>query len=1161
LSQAADPPARPRPRQARPGPFQGLIPYTEDDAAYFFGRDAARAVVLDNLLAYRVSILFGASGVGKSSLLRAGVVRHVRDEGRRQIARGEPAEYAALHFSAWSDDPLAGLQRAIGAALRELSPELADGLPEGGSLADTVAAAALRVDGALLVILDQFEEYFLYHDADGPFITQLARLLARRDTAASVLIAIREDALAKLDALAAHMPGLLDNLVRIEHLDRAAARAAVTEPLELWNREEAAPGEEVRIEPELVEAVLDGVQTGAVATGDFGDGPVGAGPPVPGPTARAAQPRIQTPYLQIVLTRLWEEERAAGSRLLRVSTLVRLGGAERIVAEHVDIAIATLTPAEQLIAAGVLRQLVTPSGTKIALRAADLADLAGLGEPAVSAVLERLTREARILQATGDARYEIYHDALARPILEWRRRWQAGQDRLRERRRNRIVAAVAAGLVLTVLVVATLAVLAWVGRRDAERQARDARAVALASASRDAVATQPDVALLLGLAALRERDRYETRNSLITARQAAGPEAVEGIIRGHSKAVVAAGFVQHGRTIVSAGADGRLLLTDVATHRRRARPFPSNGRIGFTAMAISRDQRFVATGDEADAIRIWDVATRRLFAQRAGQSARALAFSPDGRTLASGGSDSRIRLWDVETLSSNGRALKTPPRWSAGSLAFSRDGGTLAAVGNDEAVRRWSVRTRRRVPGVLSQPGASLQGLAFSPDGRTLATGGGRARLWDLRTGRVHAMATGFADPEPERLTSVAFSPDGRQLAGAGEDGATHLWDVRTGAPARPPMHGPTDVLNGIAFSSDARTVAVFGEDTKVWLLDTARPELLDHPDGFDALAFDRTGRVLATASTSGLSTERLAVRFWDLATGRVARTSRVGAVNPDAITFGPGANVLATGSAEGRVAVWNLRRRRAVGSPLLPGHPRELVFNVAFSPSGDVLASSAETAAVTLWNIASHRATGQPLHDGRAVDTFAFSPDGRTLAVAGAGRVRLWDVTKADAPAAGATIPAPDVRTIAFSPDGHTLAYADDSGGLRLVKVAAGGISGSIDAGEAIVFDLAFSPDGRTLIAGDQAGAVKLWDVAGRRRLGGPMIGSTGVSHVAVSPDGRTFAADGAAFSVRLFSHVIWHDEDELSDAICDLVGSGLSRSEWRQYAPGIGYRRVCDR
>ncbi|MBA3748855.1 MAG: NACHT domain-containing protein, partial [Solirubrobacterales bacterium] len=229
MSSAAAPSARPAGRQARRAPYQGLIPYTEEDAAYFFGRDAARAVVLDNLLAYRVSILFGSSGVGKSSLLRAGVVRRVRDEGRRQIARGDPVEYMALHFSTWSEDPVAGLQRAIVAALGEISPQLAEDLPEGGALADTVAAAALRVDGALLVILDQFEEYFLYHDADGPFITQLARLLARRDTAASVLIAIREDALARLDALAAHMPGLLDNLVRIEHLDRDAARAAITE--------------------------------------------------------------------------------------------------------------------------------------------------------------------------------------------------------------------------------------------------------------------------------------------------------------------------------------------------------------------------------------------------------------------------------------------------------------------------------------------------------------------------------------------------------------------------------------------------------------------------------------------------------------------------------------------------------------------------------------------------------------------------------------------------------------------------------------------------------------------------------------------------------------------------------------------------------------------
>ena len=1131
MSSAANAPGEPARPPRRRAPYQGLIPYGEQDADWFFGRDGARAVVLDHLLAYRVSVLFGTSGVGKSSLLRAGVVRQVRDDARRRIARGEPAEYVALHFSAWAEDPLAALQRSIGAALGELSPALAEGLPDGDSLADTVAAAARRVDGALLVILDQFEEYFLYHDADGPFVTQLARLLARRDTAASVLIAIREDSLATLDALAAHMPGLLDNLVRIEHLDRAAARAAIVEPLALWNRELASAGEAVRIEaePELVEAVLDGVQT--------------------------ADARIQSPYLQIVLTRLWDEERAAGSRVMRLATLNGLGGAERIVAEHVDTAIATLSVSEQSIAAAVLRQLVTPSGTKIALRATDLAEYAGIEPSVVTAVLERLTREARILQAVGDARYEIYHDALAEPILEWRRRWQAGQDRRRERRRTRIVATVAAGLVLTIVVVATLAVLALQGRRDADRQARDARAVALASASRDQLAAQPDVALLLGLAGLTERDRYETRNSMIAAREAAAPEAAVGILRGHTRAVTGAAFVQRGRRLVSAGEDGRIFVFDAATHRPLGRALASPSGRAFLSLAVSRDERVLATADEGGVIRLWDIASRRpLHSVRTHPGdLSALAFSADGRLLAGAADNSPIRLWHVPALTPAGRALTTPDRYT-NTIAISPDGRTLAAVGARYAVRRWSVRTRRRLPGTFTRPGAAIVGLAFSPDGRTLATAGDRPLLWDLRTGTARALAAGPQEPASRvRVDAIAFSPNGRQLAGAGQDGATRLWNVGTRRPVRAPMAGPTNRLNGVAFSPDGRTVAAWGEDRRIWLLDGARPRTLGDPSRLNAIAFDRAGRLLATADGDGM------IRLWDVRTGRLARSSRVTADPSGLFVFAAGAGRLATGGPDGRIAVWGLRTPAAVASRL-PGHPGQAVFALALSPAADRLASSGEDGTIALWDVGARRRSGPAWRGHRStVEALAFSADGRTLASADAVDVRVWALGAAGGASVERVLARTNVGVLAFSPDGATLASLDDSAAIRLTRLAPGGVSRVLSAGDSAVLDLAFSADGHTLVAGDEGGAIRIWDLDDGRQLGASLDAPDPVNHVAFGPDGGTLAGAGA--SARLWSHVVWRDQRELRRQVCELVGAGLSRAEWNAYASGIDYRRVCDR
>ena len=353
-------------------PYQGLVPYTEADADWFFGRDEWCEVVGDNLRAYRITVLYGTSGVGKSSVLRAGPLRRLTDEARDNVADFGVPRLLPVVFSAWSlDDPLAALKEAVAAAARGVAPELA-GEPPEGSLADVLEAWPERIEGPLLLVLDQFEEFFLYHDRPGDSaLDEVAAALRRRNPAVHFLLSIREDSLAKLDRFKGHVPGLLDHLLRIDHLDRDAAREAIVLPLERWSER---TGEEVTAEPALVEAVLDQVTAGQVSLAE-----AGAGTAAP---AHGAAEGIVAPYLQLVLERLWDEEhrrwdaQAAGEpRLLRLQALDDLGGAERIVSTHLDAALAALPPREQDVAGKVFRQLVTPSGTKIALRVSDLAEL------------------------------------------------------------------------------------------------------------------------------------------------------------------------------------------------------------------------------------------------------------------------------------------------------------------------------------------------------------------------------------------------------------------------------------------------------------------------------------------------------------------------------------------------------------------------------------------------------------------------------------------------------------------------------------------------------------------------------------------------------------------------------------------------------------------
>ena len=305
-------------------PYKGLIPYAEEDAPFFFGREAEWEIITANLMASRLTLLYGASGVGKTSVLRAGVSYHLRQLARQNLAEHGTPEFAVVVFSAWRDDPIAGLAVQVRVAVAEALnvPEL-EPVPPSPSLTETLQAWTERLGGDLLIILDQFEEYFLYHpqeDGEGTFAVEFPRAVNRPDLRVSFLIAIREDALAKLDRFKGRIPNLFANYLRIEHLDLDGARAAIEKPIEKYNDLQQAGEQQIEIKPALVDAVLEQVRTGQVVLGQAGRGVVS------GETVA----QIETPYLQLVMTRLWDEERRTGSCILRLETLEHLGGAARI---------------------------------------------------------------------------------------------------------------------------------------------------------------------------------------------------------------------------------------------------------------------------------------------------------------------------------------------------------------------------------------------------------------------------------------------------------------------------------------------------------------------------------------------------------------------------------------------------------------------------------------------------------------------------------------------------------------------------------------------------------------------------------------------------------------------------------------------------------------
>jgi CHASE2 domain-containing sensor protein len=413
-------------------PYLGLSAFGEDDADRFFGRRAERDLVVANLLTSRLTVLYGPSGVGQSSLLRAGVLPHLRS-GAGLPSGGSRREVVLV--DAWQRDPVQAILRAVGTAP-------ADDVP----LDDALADHARRGGGILLFVLDQFEEYFLYHGNDGDRLrVELPRALARNDVRARVLIAVREDALATLDRLEGSAQFV--NLLRLGPMSDEAAVEAMARPAELDGTLTLEPGL-----PEQVLHLLHG--------------------PEPRARAQTTAVGVEPVYLQLVMRRLWELERRHGSSVLRLATLASMGGLRDIVGEHLGEAMGRLTPRERARMADAFRFLVTPSGAKIAQRRDDLAELTGTEERELAAPLEKLAAaDARILRPVDDVpSYELFHDVLAQPLLDWRARFHA--DRLR-RRATALAALSAAAAAIVLALVAFILKPTWL--QDAELRTIDAR--------------------------------------------------------------------------------------------------------------------------------------------------------------------------------------------------------------------------------------------------------------------------------------------------------------------------------------------------------------------------------------------------------------------------------------------------------------------------------------------------------------------------------------------------------------------------------------------------------------------------------------------------------------------------------------------------------------
>jgi len=836
-------------------------------------------------------VLYGPSGVGKSSLLRAGVSRRLRALVPASAAGGEgPAEVVIV--DSWRDDPLVTVAVAAGAAT-DLT------------LADALAERAISSGAELYLILDQMEEYVLYHGREGgPLANALEDVLTRPGLPVHVLLGVRDDSLADLDALKRRLPGLFGNVLRLDHLTRAAARSAIEGPLRAYAE---LGGPEVVAEDELVEAVLDEVATGRIEQHLSGRGLVDEG---------KRERRVEAPYLQLVLERLWEIERSRGSDRLRAETLAELGGAERIVEEHLERALSGLDNGERDLVARLFNHLVTPSGSKIAHAVDDLARYADEEPARLEPVLGALDA-ARIVRrvpgrAGGPTRYEIFHDVLAPAVIAWRTSHEADQALARERaaakRRHRRVAAVA--IVALVLLAGTSALAVWaLSQRSAARdkaiaaKARELEANAILQLGPDpelglALATR--AARLAPAAATDDVIRRALRESRVrTLASLDSPVSdLAALPDGRLAAIVDGGGVQlvDGNTagvfIVQPQSGARswfsgehVLTLNEATLTARTLP----GGEPVVTFRVPGDTRYATAGPELSRFVVAGRRGATIFS-RDGLPLAVLdhpaavnraAFSTDGGLIATAGSDGDAIVWN-----SDGGRVRTfdgPATGRAYDVGFDPLSRTLVVASSDGAARVWALSGEREA--VLSLHGNQVRRARFGNNKDLVLTASrdSTARTWKVETSAPRATFAGHDGS----VEAAIFLPGGL-LATGGEDGTVRTWvtqlqpSLRPAPPGTSPpeptrdpratiegdivrldngvtLRGHRDDVLSVEFSPDGRTVVTASKDgdARIWNVDTGRSKVVLSGHGgtvFDAsFSPDGTWVVTGGPATAGL--------------------------------------------------------------------------------------------------------------------------------------------------------------------------------------------------------------------------------------------------------------------------------------------------------------------